>query len=195
MKVLFASNDYFFKSDTGSVLDVRMGYVSGVGTVEFMLNGTLIYYFLMSEAQVESLNDLEIINLAIETMETDNGRWIEDCSSYLSSRGDYILSKRVTVYRVIYDDVPNHIASVTITEENGDEFVIKMRDELSGTLVTTVIKAENRECLISSMERLYGGILNMLQPFKDKQETIILAEFGKDYVLQRQLSQMKREKK
>jgi len=188
MKVLFASNDYFFKSDKGAVLDVRMGYTSGVGTVEFMLNGTLIYYFLLNEDMVENLNDLEIINLAIETMEADTGRWIEDCNPYLNSRDTYILSKRVTVYRVIYDDAPNHIATVTITEEDGDNFKIEMRDELGGTYVVTKIRAENREYLISSMEVLFSGILDMLQPFRDKQETIILTEFGKDYILQRQIS-------
>lgn len=193
MDIRFISNEYIFKNDEQQLVNANMSYIDKIATIEFKFNNKLMYYYIMNEDNIKGLNDLDIINKAAEQMAKEPTRWVgekTDCNYYLNNIDKFVLQERITVYRAIFDETKNHFATISIIEEDGNRFMIRMKDEMTHTTVVTYMDVENRNILIENMENLYGTILNMIKPFKNQEEQIILNEFGKNYVLQSQLEKL-----
>lgn len=193
MEVKFISNEYIFKNGEHHLMIARMSNVDNIPMVEFSLNNQKIYYYLITDKNIDNMSDLDIINEAVERMSNDKDRWIADCSYYLENCNRFILHERATLYRVRLDDLTKHYATISIVEENNSQFVLRLRDEMSGTTMTTHLNVESREELIETMDGLCRTIINVLKPFREKQEQVILNAFGTDYALKKSLDKLDKE--
>ena len=190
MKVKFISNEYIFKNGEKDMMIATMRYIENIATVEFKLNNKMMYYFLLTEENIQGLNDLDIINEAVLHMKDDKHRWITDCQYYLENCEKFVLQERLTSYRVTIDKDKKHYCTVSILEENDNKFVIRMKDELYDTVVTTHMSAKSRDHLLDTMEGLYKTIIDVIKLFRGQEEQIILNGFGSDYVLQKKIEKL-----
>lgn len=190
MDIKFISNEYIFKDNEHHVMIARMSNIDNIPMVEFSLNNRKIYYYLISEKKADNMSDLDIINEAVDKMREDKKRWIEDCSIYVENSEKFILQERATLYRVTIDALAKQYGTISIVEENNSRFTLRLREESSGTTMTTHLNVETREELIETMDSLCRLIINVLKPFRLKQEQVILNAFGTDYALRSSLDRL-----
>jgi len=184
VNIKFVSNDYTFRNNL-DLLIVKMFNSGFSPIVEFYLNNKRIYYYLVPEKETEDLDDLEIINKAVDKMREDEDRWLEDCLPYLDNIDKFILFERSTVYHVCINEFTHQYATTRIVEENNSMFTLYLRDDKSGFSMTTHLTASSRDELIETMDALARMIIQMLKPFREKQEMVVLNSFGTDYALQK----------
>ena len=177
MNIKFVSNDYIFRYGA-CIMTAKMMNASSSPVIEFFLDHEKIYYYLIPEADIDTLDDLAIVHKAVEKMRMDKERWIADCSPYLDNIDHFILYERSTIYKIEVNALMHQYATLIIMEENNSRFMLTLRDEMSGLTMITHLHAESRSELIDTMDSVARMIIEMLKPFREKQEFVILNSFG-----------------
>jgi len=182
MDIKFVSNDYIFRYGA-CLMTAKMGTSSDSAIIDFFIDNERVYYYLIPKKDTELLDDLSIIHKAVESMQNDKDRWIGDCSLYLDNMDKFILYERATVYKVKMNEFMHKYATVTILEENNSRFMLTLVDEMTGIKMITHMYAESRNELIDTMDSIARLIIQMLKPFREKQELVVLNAFGTDFAL------------
>ena len=180
----FVRNKYDFRDSKGSKLELDFQLNGGTAIVDFSLNGEQIYYYIVPKASLETKEDLDIVEEAVEALKKDHQRWLEQNTKVLRKTYDsFELKERTSLYHATLNEADEeHLVIVGIIEDNNKNFILTLKDNNTGSSMRTSLKAGSKEEVIDILNTLLDIVFQLLTPFQNDENQVRVSYFDK-YIL------------